>query len=65
MDLSAPEHAPVLDAEKMGRLQYPPLPIKVETDYLPEALLDFAWRGEFDAQRRKVVGITRAAPQST
>ncbi|MFD6227122.1 Imm49 family immunity protein [Streptomyces sp. NPDC060232] len=25
------------------------LPVEVETDYLPQALLDFAWRGEFDA----------------
>ncbi|MFB7169770.1 immunity 49 family protein [Streptomyces sp. NPDC056254] len=25
------------------------IPIETRTDYLPEALLDFAWRGEFDA----------------
>ncbi|MGW9068402.1 immunity 49 family protein [Streptomyces yangpuensis] len=25
------------------------LPVEVESGYLPEALLDFAWRGEFDA----------------
>ncbi|MFJ7998760.1 immunity 49 family protein [Streptomyces sp. NPDC096310] len=25
------------------------LPLDIESDYLPEALLDFAWRGEFDA----------------
>ncbi|KJK54291.1 hypothetical protein UK14_02280 [Streptomyces sp. NRRL F-4428] len=25
------------------------IPVEVETDYLPQALLDFAWRGEFDA----------------
>jgi hypothetical protein len=25
------------------------IPVEVETEYLPEALLDFAWRGEFDA----------------
>ncbi|MEU9255054.1 immunity 49 family protein [Streptomyces sp. NPDC048270] len=25
------------------------LAVEVQTDYLPEALLDFAWRGEFDA----------------
>ncbi|MFE1410210.1 immunity 49 family protein [Streptomyces sp. NPDC058746] len=25
------------------------LPVDVQTDYLPEALLDFLWRGEFDA----------------
>ncbi|WP_234432528.1 Imm49 family immunity protein [Streptomyces sp. NRRL S-378] len=25
------------------------LPVEVETGYLPQALLDFAWRGEFDA----------------
>ncbi|MGW1658782.1 immunity 49 family protein [Streptomyces atratus] len=25
------------------------IPIEVESGYLPSALLDFAWRGEFDA----------------
>ncbi|MFB7169769.1 immunity 49 family protein [Streptomyces sp. NPDC056254] len=25
------------------------IPVEVETDHLPQALLDFAWRGEFDA----------------
>ncbi|MFJ3187025.1 immunity 49 family protein [Streptomyces halstedii] len=25
------------------------IPIEVESEYLPDALLDFAWRGEFDA----------------
>ncbi|WP_405679183.1 immunity 49 family protein [Streptomyces sp. NBC_00868] len=25
------------------------IPVEVQSDYLPEALLDFAWRGEFDA----------------
>ncbi|MFF9573574.1 immunity 49 family protein [Streptomyces sp. NPDC014685] len=25
------------------------IPIEIESDYLPSALLDFAWRGEFDA----------------
>ncbi|MFE2327564.1 immunity 49 family protein [Streptomyces sp. NPDC059385] len=25
------------------------LPVEVQTEYLPEALLDFLWRGEFDA----------------
>ncbi|MFC9812169.1 immunity 49 family protein [Streptomyces virginiae] len=25
------------------------IPVEVETDYLPQALLDFGWRGEFDA----------------
>lgn len=25
------------------------VPVDIESDYLPEALLDFAWRGEFDA----------------
>ncbi|MFC9587002.1 Imm49 family immunity protein [Streptomyces yangpuensis] len=25
------------------------LPVELETDSLPQALLDFAWRGEFDA----------------
>nr|WSX19394.1 immunity 49 family protein [Streptomyces tubercidicus] len=108
VDLSAPEHTRVVDAETMTKLRYPPImmlyrylrndaagfnealadavrrhneyctadedraqniqgvvalaplaiaclakangiPVEVETDYLPEALLDFAWRGEFDA----------------
>ncbi|MFD4242594.1 immunity 49 family protein [Streptomyces sp. NPDC058525] len=108
VDLSAPEHARVLDAETMTKLKYPPImmlyrylrndpagfnealadairwhkeywtadedrtentlgivalaplaiaclakangiPVEVESDYLPEALLDFLWRGEFDA----------------
>jgi hypothetical protein len=108
VDLSAPEHARVVDAETMAKLRYPPImmlyrylrndaagfnealadavrwhkeywtadkdraqniqgvvalaplaiaclakangiPVEVETDYLPEALLDFAWRAEFDA----------------
>jgi hypothetical protein len=108
VDLSAPEAARILDAETMGKLQYPPMmmfyrylrgdaagfnealndavrwhkeywtadedrmsniegvvaiaplaiaclakangiPIEVESGYLPQALLDFAWRGEFDA----------------
>ncbi|MEV3998301.1 Imm49 family immunity protein [Streptomyces halstedii] len=25
------------------------IPIEVESGYLPDALVDFAWRGEFDA----------------
>ncbi|MEK2474106.1 immunity 49 family protein [Streptomyces noursei] len=108
VDLSAPGHARVVDAETVTKLRYPPItmlyrylhndaagfnkaladavrwhkeywtadedcaqniegvvalaplavaclakangmPVEVETDYLPEALLDFAWRGEFDA----------------
>ncbi|MFD9725978.1 immunity 49 family protein [Streptomyces sp. NPDC059072] len=108
VDLSAPEHARVIDAEEMTKLRYPPImmlyrylrndpagfnealadairwhkeywtadedragnilgvvalgplaiaclakangiPVEVQTDYLPEALLDFGWRGEFDA----------------
>ncbi|WP_327263699.1 immunity 49 family protein [Streptomyces sp. NBC_01232] len=108
VDLSAPEHARVVDAEEMAKLRYPPImmiyrylrndpagfnealadavrwhkeywtadedrahnilgvvaiaplaiaclakangiPVEVQTDYLPEALLDFGWRGEFDA----------------
>lgn len=108
VDLSAPEHTRVVDAETMTKLRYPPImmlyrylrndaagfnealadavrrhneyctadedraqniqgvvalaplaiaclakangiPVEVETDYLPEALLDFAWCGEFDA----------------
>lgn len=108
VDLSAPEHARVVDAEEMTKLRYPPItmlyrylrndaagfndaladavrrhkeygtadedrtqniqgvvalaplavaclakangiPIEVQSDHLPEALLDFAWRGEFDA----------------
>lgn len=108
VDLSAPEGTHVLDAETMGKLEYPPImmfyrylrndaagfnealndalrwhkeywtadedrtqniegavaiaplamaclakangiPIEVESGYLPSALLDFAWRGEFDA----------------
>lgn len=108
VDLSAPEHARVVDAEEMIKLRYPPImmfyrylrndaagfnealadavrwhkeywtadedrahnilgvvalaplavaclakangiPVEVDTDYLPKALLDFAWCGEFDA----------------
>ncbi|MEU9318843.1 immunity 49 family protein [Streptomyces sp. NPDC048295] len=108
VDLSAPEATHILDAETMGKLEYPPImmfyrylrndsagfnealndalrwhkeywtanedraqtiegvvaiaplavaclakangiPIEVESGYLPNALLDFAWRGEFDA----------------
>ncbi|WP_202541044.1 immunity 49 family protein [Streptomyces sp. SID3915] len=108
VDLSAPEEARILDAETMGKLEYPPImmfyrylrndaagfnealhdalrwhkeywtadedrtqniegvvaivplavaclakangiPIEIESGYLPSALLDFAWRGEFDA----------------
>ncbi|MEU6893459.1 immunity 49 family protein [Streptomyces sp. NPDC046557] len=108
VDLSAPEAARILDAETMGKLQYPPImmfyrylrndaagfnealgdalrrhkeywtvdedrreniegvvaiaplaiaclarangiPIEYESGYLPKALLEFAWRGEFDA----------------
>ncbi|MFJ3962512.1 immunity 49 family protein [Streptomyces sp. NPDC090036] len=108
VDLSAPEHPRVVDAEEMTKLRYPPImmlyrylrndpvgfnealadavrwhkeywtadedrahnilgvvaiaplaiaclakangiPVEVQTDYLPEALLDFGWRGEFDA----------------
>lgn len=105
VDLSAPEHARVIDAETMAKLRYPPIMmlyrylrndagfnealavavrwhkeyriagedraqehprlvaiappavaclaksngIPVEVDYLPEALLDFARRDEFDA----------------
>ncbi|MFJ2898924.1 immunity 49 family protein [Streptomyces sp. NPDC087218] len=108
VDLSAPEHARIMDPETMSKLKYPPMmmfyrylrndaagfnealndalrwhkeywtadedrtqniegvvaiaplaiaclaktngiPIEVESGYLPTALLDFAWRGEFDA----------------
>ncbi|MFF4012281.1 immunity 49 family protein [Streptomyces sp. NPDC001717] len=108
VDLSAAEHARVIDAEEMTKLKYPPimmfyrylrndaagfndaladavtwhkeywtanedrtehthgivalaplaiaclakannLPVEVQSEYLPEALLDFLWRGEFDA----------------
>ncbi|WP_405679179.1 immunity 49 family protein [Streptomyces sp. NBC_00868] len=108
VDLSAAEHAHVVDADEMTKLRYPPImmlyrylrndpagfndaladavrwhkeywtadedrtrnilgvvalaplaiaclakangiPVEVQSDYLPEALLDFAWRGEFDA----------------
>ncbi|MEU6059793.1 immunity 49 family protein [Streptomyces sp. NPDC047097] len=108
VDLSAAEHARVIDADEMTQLRYPPimmlyrylrndpvgfndaladainwhkdywtadedrienihgvvtlaplaiaclakangLPVEVQTEYLPDALLDFAWRGEFDA----------------
>lgn len=108
VDLSAPEHARVVDAEEMIKLRYPPImmlyrylrndaagfnealadavrwhkeywtadedrahnilgvvalaplaiaclakangiPVEVESDYLPKTVLDFAWRGEFDA----------------
>ncbi|TXS63142.1 hypothetical protein EAO76_40655 [Streptomyces sp. sk2.1] len=108
VDLSAPEHARVIDPETMSKLKYPPMmmfyrylrndaagfnealndalrwhkeywtadedrtqniegvvaiaplaiaclakangiPIEVESGYLPTALLDFSWRGEFDA----------------
>ncbi|MGW1191269.1 immunity 49 family protein [Streptomyces sp. NPDC002559] len=108
VDLSAPEHARIMDPETMSKLEYPPMmmfyrylrndaagfnealndalrwhkeywtadedrtqniegvvaiaplaiaclakangiPIEVESGYLPTALLDFSWRGEFDA----------------
>ncbi|MFE7462783.1 immunity 49 family protein [Streptomyces sp. NPDC057499] len=108
VDLSAPEHARIVDSETMSKLKYPPMmmfyrylrndtagfnealndalrwhkeywtasedrtediggvvaiaplaiaclakangiPIEVESGYLPSALLDFSWRGEFDA----------------
>ncbi|MEU9122807.1 immunity 49 family protein [Streptomyces sp. NPDC048506] len=108
VDLSAAEHARVVDAETMTKLRYPPImmlyrylrndaagfndaladavrwhkeywtadedraqniegvvalaplaiaclakangiPIEIESGYLPEALLEFAWEGEFDA----------------